>query len=277
LRRVYLVATTPAVGFHYFGSPEHDDDNERIAHLFLYCCEAVRQWPEYRLDAIRAGRLVPDVCDDIEAHVIRVFQEFVDSTLAAIDADNMQLFAARDLLQRVVLANAYLALHAVPESVGAYLRASSEIGEFQGAMPELIDFQKALWEGGWSKPGGKLPVELTFDQADQHRLERAGDSVRNSRGRLERAVPLSDEIASHLEAKPQLLYSKAELAILRRKLMKLATSKGLPKQTARFIVALALEGTNRRDDPSATKAIDRKFAALFPDIVALLDEMRRIF
>jgi hypothetical protein len=284
------VDTTPALGFHYFESPERDDDSERVAHLFLYCSIAIRKWPGYRRDAIRRGRLAPAACDAIETHVIRVFEELVNRTLAAIEADNPQDLADPGLGQRLVLAHAYLALHAAPGSLGEYLPIAAEIGEIQGPLPDLSDFERALWEGGWTEAGEHLPAEVTFEQAGQHRFEREGDSVRNSRGwssRSRRRVARKEHAAEFARPEKRILtnprlygsippqpYSEEEIATIRREVKGIAIRNGLNKHQAGFIVALVLGGKNRRDDRSATKAIDRKSARLFPEIVALLRKLR---
>lgn len=77
------MSTTPELGFHYFDSPEGDDDYERIAPLFWSCSRSVTLWPAFRRDAIRRGRLTPDEREGVEKNVVAIFREVREVILAA--------------------------------------------------------------------------------------------------------------------------------------------------------------------------------------------------
>jgi hypothetical protein len=105
-------------GFEYFPSPENGDDEERIAFSFLYCSTAVDEWPAFRRHLETAELKSARQCDEIEKNAIDVFREMRGVMSEAIETDNLPRMREPKLLQRLMLAHAYLGLHANPAGLG---------------------------------------------------------------------------------------------------------------------------------------------------------------
>jgi hypothetical protein len=153
----------PERGFHYFPSPEsQSDDLENIAHAFLYCLAAVAEWLAFRQYLETTGLMSRLQCDQIEKNAIDVFREVRDVMFEAIKTDNLPRMKEPKLLQRLMLAHAYLALHANASGMGEYrnmLWAEMPQGQ-QANWPRPEHFAKALWEGKWNEPADNMPLEV---------------------------------------------------------------------------------------------------------------------
>jgi hypothetical protein len=285
------MSTTPMPGFHYidFGERDdaaagvasvEDDDCERIAQQFLSCSEAVREWPEFRRDAIRRKRLTPEICDGIERNVIAVFQEFVNILAAAMESDDPRPISQPALRERLAHAHAYLALYAAPGNLDGYWKDFPELFDVQRDGSDMDGFMKALWEGAWNAPGEKAPAAVTFQEARNHKQQQLHDGVADSHGHFETVLQLKAtariEDPRKLDEEKVTLFSEKQEAWIRSGLRQIGRLNGLKKHQVDFLVQLALNQKDPGDDPSAIRAIrDRKLERLLPKIMQLLAECRR--
>ena len=189
------MSTTPMPGFHYvdfagssdgaggFATSNESDDLERIAEQFSYCFEAVRQWPGFRRFAERKGLLAREACEGIEHNAIAIFREFVDVVSAAIEADNLRPISEVNLCERLAHAHAYLAIHAAHENLADYWKDFSSVFDVPIGDSDPDGFAQAVWEASWNSPGEKTPTATTFRVACEHKKERLGDGLTDSRGK----------------------------------------------------------------------------------------------
>jgi hypothetical protein len=149
----------PERGFYYFPSPERGSDAlESIAHQFLYCSTAVAEWSAFRQHLETTGLRSQLQCDQIEKNAIDVFREVRDVMFEAIETDDLPRMKDPKLLQRLMLAHGYLALHANASAMGEYRNmAWAEMPQGQQAnWPRPEHFAKALWEGKWNEPADNI-------------------------------------------------------------------------------------------------------------------------
>jgi hypothetical protein len=276
------MSTTPELGFEYFPSPETSDGNENIAYAFLYCSVAVKRWPRARRRLIKAGLKSAEQCDHIEAHVISVFRETRDIMLLAIQTDNLGLMSKPRVVERLKHAHALLALFANPGSMPEYRDMVFPPGGGDSAgQPEQADFNIALWEAGWDTREGRMPAQVTREQAMGHRHSRAMDGLYNShRGcdRVAKAGPLEEDVV-HGPALPleeQSASVEGELESLILKLRTIAKRAGLKPAHINFLVERALHGRKQKDNPTASRAIHRKRSVLYPEIRRLVASIRKL-
>jgi hypothetical protein len=277
------VSTTPELGFEYFPSPENDDDSERIAYLILYLSEAVRKWPRFRRRFIRAGLGTPQQCDHIEAHVISIFRETLNVMLAAIDNGDLEAMAEQRLLDRLLNAHAVLALFATPQNMAGYrdMVFARRPGDGSARLPEIGDFNRSLWEAAWDTRDGPMPAQVTKALARRHRLTRKRDGLYNSHGSLDIVANASAYEEGATEG-PAVLSSdqserlERELESLISELRKVARRAGLKRAQVDFLVEMAVDKRQQKDNPSAWKAIrERKRHTLYPEIRKLTESIRQ--
>jgi hypothetical protein len=285
------MSTTPMPGFHYidFGERDdaaagvasvEDDDCERIAQQFLSCSEAVREWPEFRRDAIRRKRLTPEICDGIERNVIAIFQEFVNILVAALESDDLRPISQPALRERLAHAHAYLALCAAPGNLDGYWKDFPELFDVQRAGSDMDGFMKALWEGAWNAPGEKAPAAVTFQEARNHRQQQVNDGLADRRRRRRLVAQLDQRLEIEdpriVDAEPSPEHTVKQFAKIQKDFVKIGIANGLKKEQARFMAAM-LEGKRAKDDRSAKKAINRKREPLLKETSAYLERFRRRF
>jgi hypothetical protein len=275
--------STPELGFEYFPSPEEDDDAERVAYMFLYLSEAVRKWPPFRGRLIKARLKTAQQCRHIEAHVIRVFRETRDVMLAAIENDDLESMKEPRLLERLKHAYALLALFADPGSLPAYRdMIFPPSGGCPAGRPEQADFNRSLWEGEWDTRDGPMPAQVTKESARRHRHRREKDGSYNSHQRLDSAAKagaFQESVAEGSALLPEEQSERIQRAIelLVLKLRGIGKRAGLKPTQVKFLVEMAVHGRGQKDNPTAWKAIrERKRAALFPEIVGLVDSIRQL-
>jgi hypothetical protein len=297
----------PEVGFHYSSSLESRDDNaDNIAHLFRYCSESVAKWPSFRRHVLTVGLKSPRQCDDIEKNAIDVFRDVRDVIFEAIDTNNLPRLREPRLLQRLVLAHSYMALHADPASMGEYRNMvwSEMCQDSQAALPQTADFNKAVWESKWNEPANITPFEVTRRETGRHArvylqdglydtnrvganrrdpVARARESIDSLDRSMERINPLflTSEPINAVYEERQLLDLFSELnsrasSTLMKKAFKRAAAKqlflraGLKPKQASFGVRVLYDGAKESDNPTAWKAIYRKRSQL-------MAEARKIF
>jgi hypothetical protein len=272
------IVAMPEREFEYFPSPENEDDNEQIAYQFLYCSSAVDEWPRFRWELEESGAKTSKQCDDLETNAINIFREVRDAILAAIGSDDPAVMPQARLLDRLVHAHAFVALHANPASLLEYRRMiCPQIDSLpRSRQPDQGDFNKALWEGKWNASGDHMPAEITGEEAIRSRLSHEMDGLHNNYGRLDPAATgfvVLDELFPAPESLPPL--STVHLAFVRAKLRSIGTRAGLTKSHADFMVRMALDGAKQADDPTAWRAIrDRKRGPLLANVQNLLNSLR---
>lgn len=272
------VDAVPELGFEYFPSPENDDDNERIAYLFLYCSAAVEEWPRFRRELEETGAKSSKQCDDLETNAISVFREVRDAIITAIDIDNPGVMSQPRLLDRLAHAHAFMALHADPASLLEYRRMiCPQIDRLpRSYQPEQGDFNRALWEGKWNEPADRVPGEVTLKETLRSRRSHEMDGLYNASRRLDpaaTALVVIDELFPATEPLPP--FSTVQLAFIRAKLRSTGKRAGLTERYTDFLVRMALDGAKQADDPAAWRAIrDRKRGALLPEVRNLVDSLR---
>lgn len=243
----------------------------RIAQAFLYCSEAVREWPKFRRYAERKELLSRKTCEGIERNAIAIFQEFVDLVIAAMEADDLRPISEPTVRERLGHAHAYLALHAAPEHLAKYWTDFPKLFDVHRRGSDVDGFARALWQGGWNFPGEKTPAAVTFRQARRNQSERENDGLADSHGDIERVRQLKDparvEDPEKLDEDHLPPFSEKQEAWIRRGLRQIGRFNGLKKHQVDFLVRLALKQKAPGDDRSATRAIrDRKLERLFPKI-----------
>lgn len=264
-------------GFEYFPSPENDGDEERIAVAFLYCSTAVEEWPRFRRELEQTGAKSAKQCDDLEKNAIDVFGEIRDAIFFAIESDNLALLPQATLLDRLVHANAFLALHADPASLlkyhGTILPQTDSLP--QERRPQFGDFAQALWEANWNAPSDEMPGEITRRETFRHWMRHENDGLYNTSGRLD-PVATAGELDPLFAATESIAsLSTMQLAFIREKLRSIGRGVGLPKGHADFLARMALDGAKQEDNPAAWRAIrDRKRLPLLAKINELLASLR---
>ena len=281
--------TLPERGFHYFPSPERGDDDEIIAHQYLYCATAVIEWPDFRRWLERTGANSPVQCELMERNAIDVFREVRDAILTAIETNNPAVMSQRRLLDRLVHAHAYMALHANPAHVMEYRNMvwSQMTGLPLSDLPHKGDFMQALWEGKWNLPGNRMPAEVTREETRRISRLHARDGVYNTGCRLDPVAKAQEQIdalqsaerigpmfpASEPHHKPldELAFLQCFLDVqrndfispMRRALTREASRHlflraGVKAKHASFGVRMIHDGAKQKDNPTAWKAIYRK-------------------
>ncbi len=264
-------------GFEYFPSPESSDDDEIIAYQFLYCASAVDEWPRFRRELEETGAKSPEQCDHIEKNAIEVFREVRDTILTAIDTNNLALMSQSRLLDHMVHAHAFMAIHADPASLFEYRRQiSPQIDALPPAhRPQPGDFCKAVWEGKWNLPGDRMPAEVTREETFRSWWLHEKDGLYNTGGRLDPVATAGELDPMFPATEPMTPLDALPLAFLREKLRALGRSAGLSKAHADFLPRMALDGARQDDNPSAWRAIrDRKRAPLLAKVQELLSSLR---
>lgn len=268
----------PEPGFHYFPSPESSDDSEIIAYQYLYCATAVDEWPGFRCWLEQTGKKSPKECDDIEANAVNVFREVRDAITLAINTDNPALMSQPVLLDRLTHAHAYMALHANPASLAAYRRMIyPQMDDLPESLrPEERDFTQALWEGKWKGAGDRMPAEVTGEETRRNWWLHEKDGLYNTGGRLD-PVATADELKPVFPAtEPMVPLSSMQLAFISTSLRAVGSRAGLTKPHVDFLVHMALDGANQKENPSAWRAIrDRKRKSLLPEVQKILDSIPR--
>jgi hypothetical protein len=298
----------PERGFHYFPSPEsRSNDLDNIAYAFLYCSTAVAEWPAFRQYLETTGLKSRLQCDQIEKNAINVLREVRDVMFEAIETDNLPRMKEPKLLQRLMLAHAYLALHADPSSIGEYrniLWAEMPQGQ-QADFPPQEHFARALWEGKWNESADKMPLDVIrietrhvskayfkdglYDTVNNRGVIRRDpvarareplDSLSESMVRIDPLFLTGEPINQALEER-QLLDLISGLkgdgsstpmrnAFSRAAARQLFIRAGLKPKQASFGVKLIYDDARQTQDPTAWRAIYRKRSQL-------LAEARKVF
>lgn len=264
-------------GFHYFPSPDSDDDMERIAHLFLYCETAVQEWPGYRRSMEENGARSREQSDHIERHCVNVFRELRDKIAEAIDTNNLALISDPRLGDCLLHASATLALYAEPSSLLEYRRMI--LPELDGLppseKPQEGDFHRALWDGKWNTETDQLPAKVTLAETRRSRHLHENDGLYNTNGRLDPPA-LAGELDPLFPAtEPIMPLSELQLAFVRARLRLAGKRAGLKKEQIDFLVRMALDGAKQEDNPTAWRAIrDRKRAELWDEVQSILAYLR---
>jgi hypothetical protein len=279
----------PERGFHYFPSPESGDDNETIAYHYLYCATAVAEWPDFRRWLERTGANSPVQCEQMERNAIDMFREVRDTILTAIDTNNLAVMAQRRLLDRLVHAHAYIALHANPAHLMGYRNMvwSQMNGLSLSDLPQRGDFIQALWEGKWNSPSNMMPAEVTRRETRRISRLHARDGVYNTGGRrdlvakaqeqvdplwaAERIGPMFPATEPHYKPPDELAFlqtlsgvprndflSPMKRALTREATRHLFLRAGVKAKHASFGVRMIHDGAKQKDNPTAWKAIYRK-------------------
>jgi hypothetical protein len=248
--------TTPELGFEYFPSPESNDDAEVIWHLFLYCSIAVREWPRFRRELEASGKS-PEQCKHLETHAIAVFREMRDTIFAAIETGDMTPLSEPRLGARFAHANAVLALVADPGNLPVYRRMlCPEIDSLPGSRrPDQGDFNQAVWEGKWNAPQSLTPAAVTRAEALRKRQLHEMDGRYNTAGRLDHVATARKLRDTHPATERATPLSEPQIAAFRRKLRALGLRAGLKKVQAEFLVDMAFEKKQQKDNPTAWHAI----------------------
>jgi hypothetical protein len=246
---------------------------ERIAHVFLYCETAVKEWPSYRRAMEDNGTRLREESDHIEKHCVNVFRDLRDKIAEAIDTNNLALISDPRLGERLVHASATLALYADPSSLLEYRRMI--LPELDGLPPSEKphegDFYRALWDGKWDTETDQLPSKVTFAETRRSRHLHENDGLYNTNGRLDPAA-LAGELDPLFPAtEPIMPLSGLQLAFVRARLRLAGKRAGLKKEQIDFLVRMALDGAKQEDNPSAWRAIrDRKCAELWAEVQSIL-------
>ena len=260
-------------GFEYFPSPENDDDSERIAYLFLYCSVAVDEWPRFRRRLEKTGAKSAKQCDDLQKNAIDVLREVRDEIITAIETDNLAVLPQPRLLDRLAHAHAFMALHADPTSLPEYRRMiCPQIDSISWSRrPDQGDFNKAVWEGKWNALAGQMPAEVTWEETLRGRRSHEMDGLYNTSRRLDPAATACELNPLFPATEPARPLSTMRFGFVRQKLRALGTRDGLPRAQADFLVRMALDGAQEKDNPSAWRAIrDRHRGTLMAKVRELL-------
>jgi hypothetical protein len=298
----WSVSIVPERRFEYFPSPESSDDDEVIAYLFLHCSVAVDEWPRFRRELEVTAEKSSEQCDHIETNAIDIFREVRDTIASAINTNNMALMAQPRLLDRLLHAHAFMALHADPASLAEYQRSiCPQIDKLPGYFrPDQGDFNKAVWEGKWNSPGDQMPAEVTYRATLHNRWIHEHDGRCFSGGRLDPVAKAMEQIeplepagqvgplfrANEPHYKPpdeqSLLQVLSEIqgdefltpmngAFTREGTRQLFLRAGVKPKHASFGVRIVHDGAKQRDNPTAWKAIYRKRGELWPEVLRLFD------
>jgi hypothetical protein len=256
----------PEDGFHYFPSPDRDDDAERIAHLYLYCAMAVAKWADCK------KRLFPDAKrrSDAEQNSIAVFREVRDAIDAAIETNDVRSIAAARLGERLEHACAYLALYADTASLAEYRSMICP----ETSLEDQGGFESALWERKWNAPDVHSPIEVTRVEVGRLRLERLYEPKDRALRRVFNQEPSIKPIEPLFKA-PSAVRASDFLRPVRIPFSRIEVkrmflqAKVKPKQAA-FGVKIVFDGAKQKDDPTAWRGIYRKRENFPADLQNLL-------
>ncbi|HTS58994.1 MAG TPA: hypothetical protein VMH03_15730 [Terriglobales bacterium] len=145
------------------------------------------------------------------------------------------------------------------------------------------EFNLAVWEGKWNRPGEQQPSNVTREQTRRNWLRNENDGLYNTAQRLDPVAKAGEldssatlgELDPLFPTEPLKPLSAVQLAFIRSKLREIGREAGLPKEHADFLVRMALDGAKQEDNPTAWRAIrDRKCDPLMARVRELLDHLR---
>jgi hypothetical protein len=285
----------PERGFEHFFSfartgDETIDDQEAIAHLFVYLSVAVEQWATFRQGAEQTAGLTSAQCGRIESNVIDVFRGARDAIQTASDTEALAHLSRDPAIKRLPFAFAFLALFAAPETVSDDYRELI-FETCPGVKPRPDAFLHSLWQGAQTPDGVRRESDRYEERHDYDGFQRGTEQMEpllDEKPKLEPLFEPTREVSPFQKAlepinKPATLHMREstpltaeEWASLRPKLRALAKQERLKPRELDFLLKMVTVGGNASDSDTARRAIrDRKRERLLPKVQAIIDSLRQ--